>query len=200
MKRPTMIHLALTIASLLLFGASAFAQPASHCFPPPISDCGKGAVRGTTAGVEWGAWWVERNFDWARVHWYRAPGASVVLPAPGLSEPIAFATELWRLNLSGAVRNCASPHPAARPACVAMVSASEASRPAPIFYNVSTATAADGTRPGYRLTATGTLAVDGTRHLAGAWCECWRGAVKPGATQFCLVTQTASYAACRRLP
>lgn len=195
----------LLFAALLLCGA-AQAQPAPapapvNCFPPPISACGKGPVRGMVDGVEWGAWWAERAFDWQRVHWYRLPGANVLLPAPGLADPQGFAAELWRLNLLGGnVRHCiASPHPTARPACLAMLAASEQTRPPPILYDVDRASALDGTRPGYRLTATGALALDGTRHRAGAWCECWRGAAKPGATQYCLVTQTASYAACRRL-
>jgi len=201
---PFMRQLLIALCAALMNGP-AFAQPAAsptNCFPPPISDCGKGAVRGVTSGVEWGAWWVEHNFDWQRVHWYRAPGATVVMPAPGLADPLAFATELWRLNLgAGTVRNCITgPHPEARPACLAMIAASELSRPPPIFYNVAAATAADGTRPGYKLTAAGALATDGTRHRAGAWCECWRGAAKPGATQYCLVTQTASYSACKRQP
>lgn len=82
------------IFSMLAATAQAQQAPPNTCFPPPVSDCGKGAVRGVTEGVEWSAWWVERDFDWKREHWYRAPGATVILPAPGISSPIAFAAGL----------------------------------------------------------------------------------------------------------
>ena len=189
-------------AVLLLAAAQqATAQTANTCFPPPISDCGKGAVRGVTDGVEWSAWWVERDFGWARAHWYRAPGATVILPAPGTaSTPQGFAAELWRLNLGSTARSCDKVpiDPVALPACNAMFRAAAQTMPPPILYDVGRATAADGTRPGYRLSSTGALVSDGTRHKTGTWCECWRGAVKPGASQYCLVTQTQSYAVCRR--
>ena len=185
------------LVALLLAGA---AQAQAACFPPPIDTCGRGPVRGVTAGVEWGAWHAERNFDWTLVHWYRLPGAAVVVPpaasAVGLKD---YAAALWAANLGGAaVRSCLSPHPEAVPACNALVTAAAATRPPAILYEVDRATAADGTRPGFRLSATGALVSDGTRHRAGAWCECWRGAVKPGAAQYCLITRTTSYAACRR--
>lgn len=183
--------------SLLLAG-STHAQVT--CFPPPVSDCGKGAVRGVTDGVEWSAWWVERNFTWARAHWYRAPGATVILPAPGISSQTAVAAELWRLNIGDAMKSCdAVPMPQeAFSACNAMRLAAEKSYPPEIRYAVDRATSADGTQPGYKLSSTGALVADGSRHRTGAACECWRGAVKPSASQYCLVTQTQSYTVCRR--
>lgn len=192
-----------TIISLLLFFISNVSTAQVTCFPPPVSDCGKGAVRGVTGGVEWSAWWAERAFDWVPVHWYRAPGAAVTLPAPGAASTAQdFAQALWRLNAGEGLRRCgtsAASSASIRAACEAMRSAVEATKPAPILYNVDRATSTDGTRPGYRLiSSTGALVADGSRHKAGAWCECWRGAVKPGASQYCLVTQTQSYSVCKR--
>lgn len=189
-----------TIISLLLFFISNVSTAQVTCFAPPISDCGKGAVRGVTDGVEWSAWWVERNFTWARVHWYRAPGATVVLPAPGTSSPTAFAAELWRLNIGDVMKSCdAAPMPQeAFSACNAMRLAAAKSYPPEILYAVDRATSADGTRPGYKLSSAGALVADGTRHKTGTSCECWRGAIKPSASQYCLVTLTQSYTVCKR--
>lgn len=126
----------------------------------------------------------------------------MILPAPGAAGTAqAFAAELWRLNAGDGLRRCGSSAAASasiRAACEAMRSALDATRPAPILYSVDRATDSDGTRPGYKLSSTGALVSDGTRHRAGAWCECWRGAVKPGASQYCLVTQTQSYSVCKR--
>lgn len=196
------MHITSMFIALLLAGPAA-AQ--ITCFPPPIDTCGKGVVRGTAAGdVEWAAWWVEQDFDWRRVQWYRLPGTPMITPPlpPGVLTAKDYAATLWRANMGAAMRSCTSPHKEAVAACNAMVLASEATRPPPILYDVDKATSADGTRPGYKRTATNQLAADGTRHRAGAWCECWRGALKPSVTgsQYCLVTNTASYSVCRRLP
>jgi hypothetical protein len=80
-----------------------------------------------------------------------------------------------------------------------MILASDRTLPPAILYNVDRSNRKDGTRPGYRLSASGALVTDGQQHRSGAWCECWRGAIKVGTTQYCLVTKTASYAACRRV-
>jgi len=184
------------LSLLLALPLAAWAQPS--CFSPPVDPAGKGAVHGTTGGVEWSAWWCEVKFDWVLAHWYRLPGYAVITPPVGASGVKDYAAAVWRANV-GANSCYTNPHPAGRPACAAMQIAAEASKPLPIFYNVNVATATNGTRPGYRLNA-GTLTTDGIRHLAGAWCECWRGAVKAGSAQYCLVTNTESYAACVRQP
>jgi hypothetical protein len=77
--------------------------------------------------------------------------------------------------------------------------ASDGTRPPAILYDVDRSNRKDGTRTGYRLSASGTLVTDGQQHRSGAWCECWRGAIKVGTTQYCLVTKTTSYAVCRRV-
>ena len=191
----------LSVAIALIFGLSAgMAQTVSQalptCLPPPVDNCGKGPVHGTVEKVEYMAWWVPLNFEWALQHWYRLPGFSVHAPSPGASSVKDYAIYLWPHNVE-ADRSFVTPHPAAGPACNAMYAAARLTRPPEIWYDVMAATAADGKRPGYKL-VNGALVLDGTRHLAGAWCECWRAAVKPGTTQYCKVTKTESYAACRR--
>ena len=189
---------ALTVA--ITPGMAAHAQPL-NCFPPPIDTCGKGAVRGSTEGVEWVAWWVERDFEWRRVHWYFIDGGAATPPARGARsalEPTSAASAAR--NAGGKLRSChESPHKEALAACRAMTAASDLTIPPAILYDVDRAPGKDVTRPGFRRTAVGALLTDGQRHRAGTWCECWRGAVKLGTTQYCLVTQTESYAACRRL-
>jgi len=188
------------IVAAFLLAEVAQAQPL-NCFPPPIDTCGKGVVRGTTDGVEWIAWWIEANFEWRRVHWYRLPNEPTSMPQPGASsakDPAGAASAATAAN--GRMRSCnEAPHKEALAACRAMNLASDRTMPPAILYNVDRANRKDGTRPGYRLNAIGVLVTDGQRHRAGAWCECWRGAVKSGSTQYCLVTKTASYAACRRV-
>jgi len=189
-----MKHLLALVLSLFTLTASAQTIP---CWPAPIDSAGKGAVHGTTNGVEWSAWWCVVNFDWSRVHWYRTSGAVVITPPPGTSGIKAYAQALWSANIT--THNCSTNmHPEAALACAEMNKQSMASRPPDIWYDVAAATSKDGTRPGYKLSSTGALVLDGTRHLAGAWCECYKGAVKPGATQYCLVYKTTSYAACVR--
>jgi len=190
-----MKHILALVLSLFALGAAA---QAPACWPPPIDTAGKGAVHGTVNGVEWSAWWCVKNFDWARVHWYRLPGATVIAPAPGASGVKDYAISLWNANIKD--RGCtASVHPEAVPACNAMFAASSVSRPPDIWYDVAAATSKDGTRPGYKLSSTGTLVADGTRHLAGSICDCPAGSVKPSSTQYCLVYKTTSYAACVRV-
>lgn len=194
------MRLTAVFALALLAHTAALAQPL-NCFPPPIDTCGKGAVRGSTEGVEWVAWWVERDFEWHRVHWYflgegatapAAPGAIAALEPAGILSAASIA--------SGKLRSChVAPHTEALAACRAMTVASDLTMPSAVLYNVGRATGKDGARPGFRRTAVGALLTDGQRHRAGAWCECWRGAVKLGNTQYCLVTQSESYAACRRV-
>jgi hypothetical protein len=184
----------------MLVGAAARAQPL-NCFPPPIDTCGKGVVRGTTDRVEWVAWWIESNFEWRRVHWYRLLDEPASMPAPGARAAEGHDGPVSATRPADqALRSCdVSPHQEALAACRALTLASDRTVPPAILYNVDRAVGKDGTRPGYRRSGTGGLVVDGQRHRAGTWCECWRGAVKMGKTQYCLVTQTASYAACRRV-
>jgi len=190
---------ATTCIAALLMPIGAQAQPLD-CFPPPIDTCGKGVVRGVTDGVAWTAWWIEVNFEWRRVHWYVLLGSPAAQFGHGASSPddAAAATERSRANAT--VRSCqVAPHKEALAACRAMTIASDQTRPPPILYDVDRSDTKDGTRPGHRLTLIGRLVPDGKRHRVGAWCECWRGAVKSGKTQYCLVTKTESYAACRRV-
>lgn len=188
------------IAALLLLPIGAQAQPLD-CFPPPIDTCGKGVVRGVTDGVAWTAWWVEVDFDWRRVHWYVLLGSPAAQRGLGANQPSGDAGAASDPRGANAtVRSCqVAPHKEALAACRAMTIASDRTRPPPILYDVERSDRKDGTRPGHRLTLIGMLVPDGARHRAGAWCECWRGAVKLGKTQYCLVTKTESYAACRRI-
>ena len=188
-----------TITALLL-ATVAQAQP-FNCFPPPIDTCGKGAVHGTTDGVEWSAWWIEVKFEWRRVHWYRLLDGPTALPESSASSAKDHGGAAQAANVgNGRMRSCnLAPHKEALAACRAMTVASDRTMPPAILYNVDRATSRDGTRPGYRLTAVGALVTDGQRHRAGAWCECWRSALKSGSTQYCVVTKTTSYAACRRV-
>ncbi len=159
------------------------------CFPPPIDTCGKGLVRGSTDGVAWVAWWIEQDFEWRRVHGY------FIADVASAPDPLAAANVA-----DGTLRSChAAPHKQALAACRALTEASDRSLPPAILYDVDRATGKDGARPGFRRSAVGALQTDGQRHRAGTWCECWRGAVKLGTTQYCLVTRTESYAACRRV-
>jgi hypothetical protein len=148
------------------------------------------------SGVEYTAWWIEQNFDWSLVHYYKLPGFAISTPPPGTLSIKDYAIALWKANIQPG-RSCMTPHPEAVGACNAMYKAAGASRPPEIWYDVAASTAKDGMRPGYKL-VNGALALDGTRHLSGAWCECWRGAIKPSTTQYCKVTKTESYAACVR--
>ena len=190
---------ALLVASMLLV-AAARAQPLT-CFPPPIDTCGKGVVRGTTERVEWMAWWVESNFEWRRVHGYRLLDEPAAMPAPGASSARDQAGFVSADKAAArGMRSCdVSPHKEALAACRALILASDRTMPPAILYNVDRAIRKYGTRPGFRINAIGALVPDGRRHRAGAWCECWRGAMKAGTVQYCLVTQTASYAACQRV-
>lgn len=186
------------VAALTLAGG-AQAQP-FNCFPPPIDTCGKGAVRGSTDRVGWVAWWVERNFEWQRVHWYFLLDNPAGLPGPDAGSAGNAGAASMAGVAAGALRSChAAPHKEALAACRALVEASDRTLPPAILYNVERARSKDGLRPGYRRTAIGALIVDGQRHRTDTWCECWRGAVKLGTTQYCLVTQTESYTACRRV-
>lgn len=189
-------------ATLLAPPAQAQAQAqALNCFPPPIDTCGKGAVRGSTDGVAWVAWWVEHDFEWRRVHWYFVADGSAAPAATGVNANQEPTGVLSAANIAnGTLRSChVAPHRQALAACRALTVASDRTLPPAILYNVDRATAKDGARPGYGRTAIGALLTDGQRHRAGTWCECWRGAVKLGTTQYCLVTQSESYAACRRV-
>jgi hypothetical protein len=194
------MRLASTIVAVLLSATGAQAQTL-NCFPPPIDTCGKGVVRGTTDGVEWTAWWIESNFEWRRVHWYRLLDGPTTPTEPGASSAQSRAGAVSAGNgANSRMRSCnVAPHKEALAACRAMTLASDRTLPPAILYNVDRANRSDGTRPGHRLNAIGALVTDGTRHRTGAWCECWRGAVKVGTTQYCLVTETASYAACLRV-
>lgn len=188
-------------AGVLLAPAVQAQVSALNCFPPPIDTCGKGVVRGSTDGVAWVAWWVERDFEWHRVHGYFITDAAVAPAAPGAS---ARSTGTGALSpdalADGRLRSChVAPHTQALAACRALTEASDRTLPPAILYNVDRAVGRDGARPGYRRSANGALQPDGQRHAAGTWCECWRGAVKRGKLQYCLVTQTESYAACRRV-
>ena len=187
------------IAALVL--ATAAQAQVRHCFPPPIDTCGKGAVRGNTQGVEWVSWWVESDFEWRRVHWYFVLGSPATSAAAGAASAADHASVVSAANVAnGTLRSChVAPHKEALAACRAMGEASDRSMPPAILYNVERTARKDGTRPGYRRTPIGALVADGQRHRADTWCECWRGAVKLGTTQYCLVTQTESYAACRRV-
>lgn len=196
--RSLLKRLTVAFALSLLASMAAQAQPL-NCFPPPIDTCGKGVVRGSTDGVEWVAWWVERDFEWHRVHWYFVGEGAATPAAPGASAVPAGVLSAATID-SGKLRSChASPHKQALAACRAMTAASDLTLPPAILYNVERATGKDGARPGFRRTVVGALLTDGQRHRAGAWCECWRGAVKLGTTQYCLVTATESYAVCRRV-
>lgn len=197
--RPVANVLTTAIMATLLLAAGAQAQ-SFNCFPPPIDTCGKGAVRGSTDGVEWVSWWVERNFEWQRVHWYFLRDSSAALPGYGASSAPNSAAASAANVANGTLRSChVAPHSQALAACRAMTEASDRTMPPAILFNVDRTHRKDGTRPGYRRTAVGALITDGQRHRVDAWCECWRGAVKLGSTQYCLVTQTESYAACRRV-
>lgn len=190
-------EMATAIIAGLLLATGAQAQP-FNCFPPPIDTCGKGAVRGSTDGVEWAAWWIEADFEWRRVHWYVLLDAPTAPPGPVASSARGDAGAVSEAD--GTLRSCTvAPHRQALAACRAMIEASDKTRPPAILYDVDRANRKDGTRPGYRRTSIGALITDGRRHRAGTWCECWRGAVKSGTTQYCLVTKTESYAACRRV-
>ena len=194
------LKLTVTLVVALTAGMAAHAQPL-NCFPPPIDTCGKGAVRGSTEGVEWVAWWVERDFEWRRVHWYFVDEGATTPPARGASASLEPTGVVSAASIaSGKLRSChESPHKQALAACRAMTVASDLTIPPAILYDVDRATGKDGTRPGFHRTVVGALLTDGQRHRSGTWCECWRGAVKLGTTQYCLVTQTESYAACRRV-
>lgn len=188
-------------AGVLLAPAVQAQVSGLNCFPPPIDTCGQGVVRSSTEGVAWVAWWVERDFEWHRVHGYFITEAAATPSAPGAGAQPDAAGGLSPAHLAdGTLRSChVSPHKQALAACRALIEASDRTRPPAILYNVDRALGRDGARPGYRLTAIGALQPDGYRHAAGTWCECWRGAVKRGKLQYCLVTQTGSYAACRRV-
>ena len=186
------------VAALTL--AAGVQAQAFNCFPPPIDTCGKGAVRGTTDGVGWVAWWVESNFEWRRVHWYFLLDNTAGLPGPIAGSAGNAGAASAAGTTTGAIRSChAAPHKEALAACRALVEASDRTMPPAILYNVERTASKDGMQPGYRRTAIGALVTDGQRHRRDAWCECWRGTVKLGTTQYCLVTQTESYAACRRV-
>lgn len=193
-----MRRLSVAIALIFSIGAGmAQTNQTLTCLPPPVDNCGKGPVHGTVNRVEYMAWWVPQNFEWALQHWYRLPGFVVHAPSPGASSVKDYAIYLWQRNVE-AGRSCVVPHPEAVPACNAMYAAARLTMPPEIWYDVMSTTAADGKRPGYKL-VNGALVLDGTRHLAGAWCECWRAAIKPSSTQYCKVTKTESYAACKRV-
>lgn len=183
----TGIKVATAIFALVVPAAPALAQPLT-CFPPPIDTCGKGVVRGATEGVEWTAWWIESNFEWRRVHWYRLLDAPARLAEPGASAPTRPSGAVSAASaVNDRMRSCnEAPHKEALAACRAMILASNRTLPPAILYNVERANRRDDTRPGYRRSAVGALVADGQRHRAGAWCECWRGAVNT--TQYCLVS------------
>lgn len=195
------VAMKLTPAVLAMLLATVVRAQPLNCFPPPIDTCGKGVVRGTTDGVEWTAWWIESKFEWRRVHWYRLIDGPPVPLDPGASSAKGRAGSVSAPDAANdRMRSCdVAPHKEALAACRAMILASDRTLPPAILYNVDRSNRKDGTRPGYRLSANGALVTDGLQHRSGTWCECWRGAIKVGTTQYCLVTKTASYAACRRV-